>query len=64
MLKVNYTLENETGQDLMLICSMEHASKPSLVHLPAGETVAFFDHDTITAVKIFTATPEGDNDVN
>lgn len=58
MMQVNYTLENNTEEDLMLICTMEHAAKPSLMHLPKGEVVAFFDQRAVTAVKIFKATPE------
>ena len=58
MMQVNYTLENNTDQDFMLICTMEHASSPSLMHLPAGEVVAFFDQRAVTAVKIFKATPK------
>jgi hypothetical protein len=58
MMQVNYTLENNTDQDFMLVCTMEHVSSPSLMHLPAGEVVAFFDQRAVTAVKIFKATPK------
>ena len=64
MMQVNYTLENNTDQDFMLICNVEHATKPSLMHLPAGETVAFFDQRSITSIKIFKATPEEKTDDN
>ena len=64
MMQVNYTLENNTDQDFMLVCNMEHAAKQTLMHLPAGETVAFFDQRTVTAIKIFKATPEEESDVN
>lgn len=42
----------------MLVCTMEHASSPSLMHLPAGEVVAFFDQRALTTIKIFKATPK------
>jgi hypothetical protein len=58
MMQVNYTLENNTDQDFMLVCKMEHASSPSVMHLPAGEVVAFFDQRAMTTVKIFKATPK------
>lgn len=64
MMQVNYTLENNTDQDFMLVCNMEHAAKPALMHLPAGETVAFFDQRSITTIKIFKAEPVEKTDDN
>ena len=64
MMQVNYTLENNTDQDFMLVCTMEHAASPSLMHLPAGEMVAFFDQRALTTIKIFKATPKEKTDDN
>lgn len=56
MMQVNYTLENNTDQDFMLVCNTA-LSSPSVMHLPAGEVVAFFDQRALTAIKIFKAEP-------